>query len=361
VLPFELLPFDSPVPEPSYRPARVDGRALPLYVASLLEESLFSWLQRLATRLEVSFHTLASLSFGADDRAGRTVWWHRPHPWTLARISQRTGVKIARLRDMTFESLQPVYREDEDPARFAGRRYDTRAPDWRAYRFAVCGPCLEGDAAPYVRSLWHIGWLAVCPIHDTVLLRRCEQCRCGIRVSQFVTCARFSPTICTRCGDSLVGHRYRLAHPAVSSLQRVLIEGKRSGVTEIAGLGTFSWPEIVALADTLLGAFWTSTTLKERTNVLCRYEYESLDAPRLEMQIYECRHDSLRFLAWLIEGWPDSLGASIGRDMLERGLSRSRNRLSHHVTPRWKGHPWGPSPHDFAPETVARLRKLMEA
>jgi len=33
--------------------------------------------------------------------------WHRPHPWTLARISQRTGVKIARLRDMTFESLQP--------------------------------------------------------------------------------------------------------------------------------------------------------------------------------------------------------------------------------------------------------------
>jgi hypothetical protein len=33
-------------------------------------------------------------------------------------------------------------------------------------------------------------------------------------------------------------------------------------------------------------------------------------------------HDGLRFLAWLIEGWPDSLGASVGRDMLERDLSR---------------------------------------
>ena len=138
MLPFELLPLDSPVPEPANRPGKVAGRALPLYVAPLPEESLFSWLQRLATRLQVSFRTLASHSFGIDDRAGRTVWWHRPHPWTLARISQRTGVKIARLRSMTFEPWQPVYREDEDPARFAGRRYDTRAPDWRAYRFVVC-------------------------------------------------------------------------------------------------------------------------------------------------------------------------------------------------------------------------------
>jgi hypothetical protein len=361
VLPFELLPLDSPVPEPANRPGKVAGRALPLYVAPLPEESLFSWLQRLATRLQVSFRTLASHSFGIDDRAGRTVWWHRPHPWTLARISQRTGVKIARLRSMTFEPWQPVYREDEDPARFAGRRYDTRAPDWRAYRFVVCGLCLEGDSSPYLRSLWHLGWLAVCPVHDTILLRRCERCHAGLRVSQLAICAPFSPETCNRCGESLLAHRYQMAHPAVGALQRVLLEGKRSGVSEIAGLGTFSWPEMVALADTLLGAFWTSTTLEERTDVLCRYEYECLDVPRLEMQIYDCRHDSLRFLAWLMEGWPDTLGASVGRDMLERGLTRPRNRLSHHVTPRWKGHPWGPSPHDFAPETVARLRKLIEA
>jgi hypothetical protein len=360
VLPFEILPFETVAPELPHRPQKVDGRSLPLYVSPLPEESLFSWLQRLATRLEVSFHTLASQTFGIDDRAGRTVWWHRPHPWNLARISQRTGVKIPRLRSMTFEPLQPAYREDEDAARFAGRRYDTRAPDWRAFRFVVCGPCLEGDSAPYLRSLWQIGWLAVCPIHGTVLLRRCERCHAGIRVSQFATCVPFSPTTCNRCGEGLLADRYRMAHPAVVSLQGVLLEGKRSGVTEIAGLGTFSYQEVVALADTLLGAFWTSTTLEERTAVLTRYEYESLEDPRLEMQVYECRHDSLRFLAWLMEDWPDGPGGSIGRDMLWRALNGHRNRLSHHVTPRWKGHPWSPSPHDFAPEAVARLRKLLE-
>ena len=42
-------------------------------------------------------------------------------------------MKATRLRAMTFEDLQPVYRGDEDSARFAGRRYDTRTPDSRAY------------------------------------------------------------------------------------------------------------------------------------------------------------------------------------------------------------------------------------
>ncbi len=83
MLPFEILPFDLPVAEPTPRELKGNDRALPLHVAPLAEESLFSWLERLASRLQVSFHTLASHSFGIDDRTGRTVWWHRPHPWTI--------------------------------------------------------------------------------------------------------------------------------------------------------------------------------------------------------------------------------------------------------------------------------------
>ena len=81
----------------------------------------------------------------------------------------------------------------------------------------------------------------------------------------------------------------------------------------------------------------------------------------METQVYDWRHDSLRFIAWLIEGWPESPGATVGREMLRRDLNRRPKRLSHHVTPRWKGHPWSPSPHDFSHEIVARLRKLLEA
>jgi hypothetical protein len=54
-------------------------------------------------------HTLASRSFGIEDRSD-TQWWCRPHRWLLARISERTDVSVARLRGMTFEGFEAVYR-----------------------------------------------------------------------------------------------------------------------------------------------------------------------------------------------------------------------------------------------------------
>ncbi len=106
---------------------------------------------------------------------------------------------------------------------------------------------------------------------------------------------------------------YAVGHTSVIRLQEALLRGKRAGVTVIDGLGTFTWDEVIAFVDILLGMFWTDTTLDERNQIVTRYEYEDDDEPRSEMQFYRCRHDSLRFLAWLIEGWPNSLGASIGR------------------------------------------------
>src|SRR6185437_14908764 len=91
VLQFE--PIDL-VHRPAARPAK--RPPLPLYVEPAAEEALLSWLLRLATRLGVPFHVLAREAFGIDDRSGHTLWWHRPHPWTLARIAERTGVSVAR-------------------------------------------------------------------------------------------------------------------------------------------------------------------------------------------------------------------------------------------------------------------------
>ena len=74
------------------------------------------------------------------------------------------------------------------------------------------------------------------------------------------------------------------------------------------------------MADVILGGFWTATILEERESISLRYQFETLEAPRTETRFYDCRHDSLACLALLIEGWPDSRGASIGREMLWRGL-----------------------------------------
>jgi hypothetical protein len=72
------------------------------------------------------------------------------------------------------------------------------------------------------------------------------------------------------------------------------------------------------LADVILGGFWTATILEERESISLRYQFETLEAPRTETRFYDCRHDSLACLAWLIEGWPESRGEHRSGDALAR-------------------------------------------
>jgi len=343
-----------PAPKPAKSPP------LPLYVEPAAEEALLSWLLRLATRLGVSFHVLARQAFGVDDRFGHTRWWNRPHPWTLARIAERTGVSVARLRSMTFVGLESAYRDDEAPARFAGRRYDSRGREQRAYRFAACARCLEQDARPYLRASWLLGWVAICPHHGTMLIERCKACGASLRVAPSTMSAPFSPATCARCGSDLVDARYCPAHPAVIRMQSALLRGKRMGTTELDGLGRFTWKEIVALIDVLVGMVWTGLTLAEQEEVFLAYTSDPLTKPEAEDAVYDCRHASLQFVAWLTDGWPGSPGARIGQSMLMRWLTVDRNRLCRHLRPH-TADPWTAGAENFEPSIRERLRMLAGA
>jgi hypothetical protein len=283
-----------------------------------------------------------------------------PAPWLLARISEKTDVSVERLRQMTFEGFEPPYRDDEASARFAGRRYDGAVPDRRAYRFAVCGQCLEGDAHPYLRSSWLIGWMAVCPIHGSILIERCHSCGAGLRALPFSTAHSFSPTTCTRCSKSILSDSHRAAHPSVIHLQTALYGGKRDGVLEIEGLGRLTWKETIALADVLIGMVWTDLTFAEQDEIFRSYAADTRTQRRKEDRIYDCRHGSLHFLSWLSIGWPDSHGAAIGRHMLIRWLTAERNRVCRHLRPA-SADPWTAGPSNFDPSIRQRLQALASA
>jgi len=212
---------------------------------------------------------------------------------------------------MTFSGLEPSYRDDEASARFAGRRYDSRGAEQPAYRFAACGRCLEGDATPYLRTSWLLGWMAVCAHHGTILVERCRECGASLRIAPFAGTACFSPDRCTRCRGSLLDGRYHQAHPAAPRIQTALLRGKYEGITELEGLGRFTWQEMVALSDVLIGMVWADLTLSEQEQIFLAYTSDPLTTPRAEDAIYDCRHASLQFLAWVTEGWPDSPGARV--------------------------------------------------
>jgi hypothetical protein len=308
--------------------------------------------------LRVSMHVLAKCTFGIDDRFGYSRWWCRPHPWLLKRISERTDVPVARLRSMTFEGSAPAYRDDEDSGRFTGRRYDRAAPDHRTYRFAVCGQCLENDAKPYLRLSWLIGWKAACPIHETQLIDRCPACGAAPRVAPFANTAIFSPATCTRCSKSFLGNAPIAAHPSVLHMQAALLEGKRRGVLDLGGLGRLTWEEMVALADVLLGTVWTDLDLTERDEIFRAFASNVLNESLTADGVFDRRHASLLFLAWLTSGWPDGQGATLARQILRRWLTAERNRLCRHLRTAQED-PWTLGSNNFESTIRERLQVLV--
>lgn len=327
---------------------------LPFYVEPAPDEALLSWLLRLATRLRVSLRTLATEAFGADANA---QWWDRPQPALLVRISERTGVSVPRLGAMTFHDLHPVYRDDEASARFAGRRYDTRAPGRRGFRFAVCSQCLRTDVTPYLRRPWLIGWMAVCPDHGTMLTERCSDCRRRLRLPRLDSPTSFSPAVCAACGANLLAGPDTPALACVLRMQSAFLNAKSHGATELGKLGQLTWMELVALADVLGGTVWTDLTVAEQERLWVPYMRAFRDQPRQPSELYGGRHDSLCFLAWLLEGWPDGEGPALAKGLLLRWLRAERNRICRHLRPPWAD-PWSTGPSNFEPPIQERLRAL---
>jgi hypothetical protein len=289
---------------------------LPFYVQPAPQEALISWFWRLVTHAGVSALALGRGSFGVGPRLGlgAAQWWRHPDPMLLAQISRCTGLNPHALREMTFLDHAPSVRDDEVVDRFNGSRFILRPPKWRSKnRFVVCAPCLQSDQQPYVRLLWTMGWIAVCPQHSVLLQCECPTCGKPLRPPPLFTTAGtgFAPRRCIRCGMDLCGAPVQSAHAAVMSLQAAMVHGKRYGVTTLPGLGLLSWPLTITAADVLLGIIWKGSY---RRHLLCLYARisEDLSLPwRPDSPQWTRRYGSLLILAWLLDRWPTNLRAAL--------------------------------------------------
>src|SRR5208283_4460420 len=196
----EVLIVQMVKPATSLRSVRI----LPRFLLAGSDESMLSWILRLATRMRVSVHAIARQSFGIDDPRGLSRWWCRPDRKTVVRIGDRTGLSAAQVLAMTQHHWSPVYRDDEADVRFSGRRYQRNPFGHHLPRLVLCGECLKSDAEPYLRLPWMLGWFAVCPFHQLILIARCPTCRTRVSHAPFRSAKAFMPHLCRSCGANFL-------------------------------------------------------------------------------------------------------------------------------------------------------------
>jgi hypothetical protein len=327
--------------------------ALPHFIEPEADEAMLSWLLRFGSRMGVSLSTIGrvfSVTHGS-------LWWCRPDPWLVARVSEKTGVTASQLKGLTFNAWHSVYRDDEAHERFSGRRFHVSPPARRELRYALCNECFKEDPRPYLRRSWLMGWLAICPRHECLLTTRCSDCGAILKVPTFGSVHVFTPQWCRRCGSDFTAEEKPLSHPGVARLQGILLRGKVDGTTTWDGLGKLQWTDTIALIDVLIGTLWTGIDASERERIVSLY----LDATRDEIRdaagAYGHRYGSLRFLTWITSGWPDSEPAGIAKDLLKRWLESPRNRVSGHLRGT-QANPWTRGPNNFETSVRERLQAL---
>ncbi len=89
----------------------------------------------------------------------------------------------------------------------------------RGRRIGVCGRCLAQDERPYLRRLWLIGWVGVCPQHRTRLFGECPTCHCPIWVRDLSARTTVDLLACPRCGGTFVGARGQDAHDRAATFR----------------------------------------------------------------------------------------------------------------------------------------------
>lgn len=313
--------------------------SLPVCTEPMPEESLASWLSRLAERVGMSPLAFTRYAFGIDSRFD-VEWWRRASEEQIAVIGARTGIDAKRLRSMTMADWS-MARADERQRRLDAQRVRRRpAQQMPDNSMTVCSCCLEEDEQPYIRRQWMIGWLAVCPRHKCLLIRHCPVCSSYLRAGDLGRRDIVRVGHCYHCGARLGSADVPLPAEAVTELQDRLMRIKRNGAGELPGLGLIDWATFTAVADLVLTAMWVETKDYKREMVFGRIIRDLGMPPDMRLPIeWQSNYGTLLTLAWMFADWPSRLERTLYdlqslsvENIVDRLLDMDealRNRLLH--------------------------------
>lgn len=153
-------------------------RTLPLRIEYIDDETLRSYVNRLATELQTTVGaTLRATGLLVEDtQAERSGFGVDLTPDRLQRLCFTTGLSEAQARGLLFRRLDRTALDlstcqPDDPATFRGFGHEVNV---FANGSHACPRCLERDGAWRMR--WRLPWSFCCPRHGCLLLTHCPGC-----------------------------------------------------------------------------------------------------------------------------------------------------------------------------------------
>jgi TniQ len=180
---------------------------LPVAPRPFRDETLSSWLGRIACRYGLDASALAACLAVPDDpfEAPRSAIDDiSPSADQIALWARAAAVDPARLRRMTLAERHPR----RPPAWFLNRGLAATRPVTPRPSSPVCLACFDADRGAgrdgYCRASWRLPERCVCPAHGRMLIDQCPNCRGRLGVA-FRLRENHARPVCAHCARALEG------------------------------------------------------------------------------------------------------------------------------------------------------------
>lgn len=176
---------------------------IPIEVKAYQDEILSSWLIR------------NSIANGSDPRSWTSGIWFDFRAWTrdidrhlpksrIGSLSKITSLSREQIKDLTLEPLIEKITLDAplNPNKnwlfvvSTGNRGGSKINGTH-----FCSQCLT-EPKPYLKKQWRLAWNIACPIHNQLLIQKCQQCSKNF-APHLIDYLHTDIHICTNCGYDL--------------------------------------------------------------------------------------------------------------------------------------------------------------
>lgn len=307
----------------------------------LPDESFSSWFARTAVANGLRPGELYRIVQPGEDRNPRDLDRYADDH-LIQRLADSTGIDVGRLSSATFRRWEGrLFDHDYGDRKLPWLPPTGRVNGKRCFGQQACPMCLSSGQEPYLRQIWRLSFVTVCPVHGCLLLDRCQHCNEPFSILRQISKGEIT---CWACGANIARFTRAEAPVDAREMQRGLLGFANQGWWLMGGYGpvySSAAFDVLALLCRLLASgrhalglrAWVADRVSQLAvppQIVPRAREGSLLAPK-------ARNILVPMAYWLMTDWPhhfveaaNAVGLT-SRDLLKKADERYPFAFAHVV------------------------------